>query len=329
MFNKLMRLLRRPAPVGPPPSSPDENLYRVLAENNSDVLCRIGPDLLIKYASPSAQRVFGWPTGELIGRYFHEFTPREDLALIAAAKERERVQGEAGQVTLRFRRKDGTMMWVEATGRPLLDPVTGIYDSVVSFRDATARYQLQQQLAAQAVTDGLTGLANRRAFDEAFDCEWRRTLRERSTMSVLLLDVDHFKKFNDTYGHQVGDDCLRAVAGAVRSVIHRPGDLAVRYGGEELALILSGTDAAGAAAVAELARQAVQALQIPHSGNTEGGGVVTVSIGAATAVGVDRLAIKMPDGLLSIADQALYRAKRGGRIRAESALVSAPGELAA
>jgi diguanylate cyclase (GGDEF)-like protein len=137
--------------------------------------------------------------------------------------------------------------------------------------------------ATLALTDGLTELANRRAFDEALDREWKRTLREGSQISLLLLDLDCFKEFNDHYGHQVGDDCLRAVARAVAGVV-RATDIAARYGGEEIAVILPSTNTGGSVEVAEKVRSAVEALQITHEGNPEGGGWVTVSVGVATAL---------------------------------------------
>lgn len=172
------------------------------------------------------------------------------------------------------------------------------------------------KLELAANTDGLTGLSNRRRFDEALQTEWRRSARERTPLSLLLLDVDRFKAFNDRYGHQAGDDCLRAVAAAVGACARRPGDLAARYGGEELAMVLPGTDEEGAAHLAELVRSAVEALGLQHEDNGECGGVVTVSVGCAT---LSPQPISSPDTasrtLLKEADRMLYEAKRGGRNR--------------
>lgn len=171
-----------------------------------------------------------------------------------------------------------------------------------------AELRTTQQLRLLAFVDGLTGLGNRRQFDVALEREHGRALRGRTPLALLLLDVDHFKSFNDTYGHQAGDDCLRAIAFAVQAAVHRPGDVAVRYGGEEFAVLLPRTDEAGAAAVAEGIHAGVAALRLAHAGNPHGR--VSVSIGAAL---VRPMAGTPPGALVRAADQALYRAKDGGR----------------
>jgi diguanylate cyclase (GGDEF)-like protein len=175
-----------------------------------------------------------------------------------------------------------------------------------------------------ALTDGLTGLLNRRAFDEALALEWKRTVRYGSQISLLLLDLDYFKRFNDQYGHLAGDDCLRAVAAAVRGAV-RDTDRVARYGGEEITVILPSTLAAGAAAAAEKIRSAVEALGIRHEGNGKCGGQVTVSIGVATAfVRQSEPMEGMPEALIHAADNAMYKAKREGRNRVVTALLIVP-----
>jgi diguanylate cyclase (GGDEF)-like protein len=188
-------------------------------------------------------------------------------------------------------------------------------------RDITERklLDLEEKLSELALTDGLTGLANRRAFDEALNMEWKRTFRVGSQISLLLLDIDRFKQFNDNYGHQLGDDSLRAVSIAVRNAVRREIDIVYRYGGEEIAVVylaLPCTDSVGALAVAETVRKAIMDLRIPHMKNSEGGFMVTASVGIATALARDGGTMKMPESLLLSADQALYRAKH------EAAIVS-------
>jgi diguanylate cyclase (GGDEF)-like protein len=175
-----------------------------------------------------------------------------------------------------------------------------------------------------AMKDGLTGLANRRSFDETLEREWSATSRDGTQMSLLLLDVDHFKLFNDSYGHQVGDDCLRAVAAAVVAAV-RPGDIVARYGGEEMAVILPRADAACAERVAEKVREAIVALALPHAARPQGG-TVTASIGVATAVACIGGTMRMPEALLASADTALYKAKSLGRNRVEAGLLLAPAD---
>ena len=177
-----------------------------------------------------------------------------------------------------------------------------------------------QELTRLSSLDGLTGISNRRQFDETLLREWRRLGRQGRPLSMLLCDVDYFKQFNDGYGHQVGDECLKAVARTLKDTLRRPADLVARYGGEEFAVILPDTEITGALQVAEAMRSAVEGLSITHS-YSKGGNVVTISIGVASTTpsrtGSDSSA------LLKRADDALYRAKQAGRNRIAAAVVSA------
>lgn len=156
--------------------------------------------------------------------------------------------------------------------------------------------------------DGLTGVANRRRFDEYLLQEWQRMAREQQPLSLILTDIDHFKAYNDTYGHQAGDDCLKQVAQAVESVAKRTADLVARYGGEELAVILPNTALVGALTVAEEIREQVAALHIRHSRGVNGW--VTLSAGVASLIPNP---LTSPDFLINSADKALYHAKANGR----------------
>ena len=160
--------------------------------------------------------------------------------------------------------------------------------------------------------DGLTGVHNRRFFDEQLAAEWSRAARNATALSVVLLDVDFFKRYNDHYGHQAGDDCLRRVAGALKTALKRPGDLLARYGGEEFVCLLPDTDRAGALTVAELLGEAVRAQQIAHAESTVLP-VVTVSLGVCSK---RQNHDATPAALLSGADAQLYIAKSLGRHRA-------------
>ena len=163
-------------------------------------------------------------------------------------------------------------------------------------------------LEALSITDGLTGIANRRCFDEALLVEWRRTARSCKPLALAILDVDWFKSYNDCYGHQAGDECLRKVAGVIQSHARRVGDLAARYGGEEFALIAPDTDLANMLSLAESIRTALESLALPHAESNYGR--VTVSIGVAAMVPNDE---PLPATLLRLADDAMYRAKAQGR----------------
>lgn len=169
-----------------------------------------------------------------------------------------------------------------------------------------------KELQRLSTTDGLTGIANRRLFDESLDREWRRCSRLKKPLSIVLFDVDHFKKYNDKYGHQEGDECLKLVAKEVARTAPRPGDLAARYGGEEFVLILAETDQEGACWVADLVRQNLSALNIPHG--ESGHKHVTISCGVTSVVPSDELSVGK---LVKSADIALYIAKEHGRNRVE------------
>ena len=172
--------------------------------------------------------------------------------------------------------------------------------------------QLQKashELRRLSISDALTNLGNRRHFEGMLDQEWMRALRSGTPVSLILLDIDYFKNFNDTYGHQVGDDCLKVVAEEIGWFARRPGDTSARYGGEEFVLLLPGTDLLQAAGIAEACRARVESLRIPHH-HSRVSTVVTVSAGLASLV---------PDAdscrrdLVEAADKALYKAKSGGR----------------
>lgn len=159
--------------------------------------------------------------------------------------------------------------------------------------------------------DGLTGIANRRRFDEYLDQEWMRAARGNKVVSLILIDIDHFKTYNDNYGHQGGDDVLRRVAQAIDQGTNRPGDLAARYGGEEFAIILPDTDPDGAEIVAEKIRQAVEKLGIHHA-HSSAADYVTISMGVASIIPREGI---LPSMLIVAADEALYEAKHTGRNR--------------
>ncbi len=182
---------------------------------------------------------------------------------------------------------------------------------VISHHDITQRKLAEEKADALARTDGLTGVANRTHFEEFLDQQWRRALRSGDALSVLLLDVDFFKPFNDHYGHQAGDECLRRVAAALQGVAERASDLVARYGGEEFVIVLGQSSVADAHANAQRSLDAIRDLAIDHE-YSDVAGVITVSIGVVTAVpryGDD------VSSLILAADEALYQAKNEGRDR--------------
>lgn len=177
--------------------------------------------------------------------------------------------------------------------------------------ESQERERLNRELERMAHQDALSGLANRRHFDLVLEREWDRLRREEQLLAVLFIDVDHFKPYNDTYGHGAGDACLAAIGSVLAMAARRPGDLAARYGGEEFVVLLPATDVDGAREVAERILDGIDALAMPHAASSVVGHV-TVSIGLAVRLPLAHLG---PSDLLAEADQALYAAKRAGRHR--------------
>jgi diguanylate cyclase (GGDEF)-like protein len=170
---------------------------------------------------------------------------------------------------------------------------------------------VNQELKRLASHDGLTQVANRRRFDEYLHQEWQRMLREQGSLSLILCDIDCFKLYNDTYGHQAGDDCLRQVAQVIQNAAKRSMDLPARYGGEEFAVVLPNTDEEGAIQVAQEIRKHVKQLEILHE-TSKVCSLVTVSLGVSTTI---PSVITSPELLINAADKALYQAKAAGRDR--------------
>ncbi|HTW85460.1 MAG TPA: diguanylate cyclase [Candidatus Sulfotelmatobacter sp.] len=217
-------------------------------------------------------------------------------------------------VPIRFAMQTLGTLRFEGVRDPANPVLVSLLDSCALFVGARLHHEgtlrNTRRYAELAFTDALTGLANRRRFDEALALEWTRALRERSPLTVLIADLDHFKAYNDTYGHAAGDLCLRQVGGRLGACVQRPADLAARYGGEEFVALLPDTDLKGGIALGERLRTELASLTLVHAGSSLGR--VSASIGVASIVPDSSIGAEQ---LLRRADEALYRAKRGGRDR--------------
>lgn len=198
---------------------------------------------------------------------------------------------------------------------------------LIQIFDVTSAVSRERILREQALEmrafshiDGLTGIANRRRYDECIEEEFRRARRNATLLALIMVDIDHFKNYNDNYGHQAGDACLKAVAAALNGALHRPGDLLARYGGEEFVVVLPCTDREGAYLIAENMRGAIEALNIRHAAS-DVADHVTISLGVAALIPYHSREL---DELQVAADKALYQAKREGRNRV--AVFDAPVE---
>jgi len=289
----------------------------------------------------ACERLTGVPAAEVIGtqehwRAFYE-SPRPCLADLVA-------QGRTAEVDALYVSHDdpsglvfgihaenwclmpclGTELYLAIDAGPIYDADGRLLAIIETLRDMTDHRRAQTALEQLATRDGLTGVANRRSFDEKLNNEWKRERRDLGALSLLMIDVDHFKRYNDTYGHQAGDRCLQHIAGALEQAVYRPGDMVARYGGEEFAVILTATDTEGASKVARRILDCIAKLAIPHSNGESGH--VTLSIGVSTLLphsGVTQ------ESLISSADKALYQAKHTGRNRFVTDSGACPGGVPA
>jgi diguanylate cyclase (GGDEF)-like protein/PAS domain S-box-containing protein len=305
-----------------------EARFRLLAEASEDVVVLADLNGDRRYVSPAVRSVLGWDPEELVGQNYSQIVHPDDVATLASLMETCLEEKPAGTLKCRCRRKDGIYIWMEASIRLHRDEVSGKAVGFVNVvRDITSRKAAEEELDRafrlvenQAMIDGLTGIANRRRFDETMDREWKRAMRDHTPLSLLMIDVDHFKLYNDIHGHISGDACLREIASAAQGVLHRSSDLLARYGGEEFIVVLPSTDSDGAQLLAEQIRSAVELRSLPHSGNPPHA-VITVSVGCATSI----LDYDSPrNSLLQAADDALYVAKSAGRNRIEVAEARLP-----
>jgi diguanylate cyclase (GGDEF)-like protein/PAS domain S-box-containing protein len=293
-------------------------LHNQVMENSNDAILITDFDGQRKYFSPAVKKLTGWGVGKLANSSFVELAHPDDRERVEQTL-RELREGKPGAlIEYRIRKWDGSYFWIEGNLRVIHHARTGKPIGILDFsRDITERKCLEQKLQdaytaveALATIDPLTNIANRRLFDRAIAKEWSRAQRDRRPLSLLMLDVDLFKDYNDLYGHPCGDQCLKVIAQTAMEVARRAGDLAARIGGEEFAVILPNTSAADAKQLGIEVCMTLRRVNLPHEGNSPG--YVTVSIGCATLVPEPDMSLSK---LIEIADEALYRAKRTGRNR--------------
>ena len=287
--------------------------YRLLANNIADIIILIDARSLLRYVSQSVEPVLGLRPNDLLGKSCFDMIHPEDRESVRSATARLNGIDTVSTVVFRTFRADGTLAWVESKFKLATapsDPAQTEFLCVI--RDVTERKrmedeltQLNRRLTQLAATDGLTGLTNRRTFDgfllRQYEC--------CDEISVLLLDIDSFKGYNDTYGHQAGDRCLQAVAKVIGDATANTSGLSARYGGEEFAVVLPDTEEDAALKVAEAIRLTVRALAIPNSISSRGHITISVGVASRTRSTLDEAA------LVGEADTALYEAKRLGRNR--------------
>ncbi|RZA32226.1 MAG: diguanylate cyclase, partial [Lysobacteraceae bacterium] len=278
-------------------------------------LMLIGADGRIQYANRASERVLGYKEAELAGRPLSTLLS-EPAANDYAAYFDKRDGLPDDLVSARCRgTREVLLLQADGSVRPMDLNLSAMAQDeqlhVVLLHDISHHKQSETALQRAALVDPLTGIANRRQFDACLEKEWQRAIRTARPVSLLVLDVDHFKLFNDLLGHAAGDQCLQSVAGTLEAHALRATDLAARYGGEEFVLLLPDTTHAGAATVAESIRAGIERLRVPNPRSTTSD-YVTVSIGAATFIPTQFDDIR---SLFLAADRAMYEAKAAGRNR--------------
>ncbi|MBD2040559.1 diguanylate cyclase domain-containing protein [Microcoleus sp. FACHB-672] len=310
-----------------------EERYRSVIAAIAEGIVLVQANGRISACNASAERILGLSTRQIMGRNYTALrwrAIREDgspfpmeyhpvtIALRTSVPQSNAIMG--------LHKPDGRLIWISINCQPLLQAGETLPHAVVaSFSDITARQRAEaalqkanRELERLATLDGLTQVANRRRFDQYLSQEWVRLGREMKPLSLILCDVDYFKNYNDTYGHQAGDDCLQQVARALNRTLQSSAHLLARYGGEEFAIILPNTNAETAFTLAEALRLAVQQLKIEHAKSSVSQ-YVSLSLGVAAIIPTQEFS---PKTLISVADKALYLAKNQGRNRIASATFS-------
>lgn len=323
-----------------------EKQYRTIVDTVSDIIMRLGTDQKIEFVNP-AVRFLGYDPSEMVGQPIEKFVTKVDgveyeEGLISQIATRGVGPMATNNLEVNFLVEKESTLWEQNKSIPVLMDAFGLWDvpeemvfkrgveknflgtlciarnitEVKAVEEELLRTQARligavEELKELTTQDALTKIANRRFFDDYLEKEWKRAQRDQGPFSIVMIDLDYFKLYNDTYGHQQGDKCLRDVATVINEGMQRPADMAARYGGEEFALILPETNSKGAVGLAEKLCKSVYDLNIEHK-NKSDEPRVTISLGTATAI-----ANKENNffDLIAQADKALYTAKDMGRNR--------------
>ncbi|MFW1677970.1 sensor domain-containing diguanylate cyclase [Pontibacter sp. JAM-7] len=300
----------------------DSEVYKTLLESTKAIPWKIEWETLtFSYIGPQIESLLGWERNswKSIDDWIERMHPddREAVVNFCIAQSRD---GQDHEADYRALTQDGSYVWLRDVVHVVRDEQGDTIALIGFMFDITERksteqrlLQLQQELEDLSYSDALTGIANRRMFNSILDMEWGHALRCRQPLSLIMLDIDCFKQYNDHYGHLKGDECLKQVAEILKSVVRRSNDFIARFGGEEFALILRDTDAETAGAMAERCREQVLLQHIPHAAS-DISEVLTISLGVSSTVpspGDDMT------GFIETVDKLLYQAKEQGRNRVE------------
>ena len=296
----------------------DWGVYKTLLESTKAIPWKINwQTKQFDYVGPQIEKLLGWPQNSWLGAmdWIERIHP-EDREYTANFCIRQSENGVDHEADYRAMKADGSYVWIRDVVHVIRD-VNGVTTDLVGFMfDISERKRMEEELLtlnrkleAWSHQDGLTGAANRRQLEKTLDAEWARAKRSKAPLSLVVFDLDHFKQYNDRYGHVKGDECLVQVADAIRQMPMRSTDLFARYGGEEFVLVLPQTQAEAAVHLAEKCREIVSGLQIQHRGSAING-IVTISVGVSTMIPAEDSPYT---ALIERADNLLYQAKQNGR----------------
>jgi len=302
-----------------------EEIYKTILMASPDDITIADLSGNVIMVSEAGNRIFGYDPCEGPGMSVMDFIVPEDHERARANIVKMIHENYPGPNEYRAVRKDRSCFDIEVNNSLIRDRQGNPVRMVLIVRDITNRKKAQQQIQIlvrqleierdlaqrNSLTDSLTGLSNRRFFDTVLQAEFSRYTRSDTQLSLILIDVDHFKNYNDHYGHLAGDDCLRQIARTLKAVVERGTDIVARYGGEEFVVILPGTNRQGAATLAGRIAESVRALALPHA-TSDTSGYVTISLGVASTA--DHV-LADSSQLVALADQAMYQAKHNGRNR--------------
>jgi diguanylate cyclase (GGDEF)-like protein/PAS domain S-box-containing protein len=297
-------------------SRKNEDLYRFITDNSTDIISYINPNGVYEFMSPSCTQLLGYTQNEIENQNMFAFIHPEEMEEIAKTFAEAKSHIDFASLTHRYKKKDGSFLWLETNARTIRNINQELEGVVTVSRDISKRMEKEEKLLKTnemlqylSNYDPLTDIPNRRYFEQTLKDEWNRTMRQSLPLSLLMIDIDNFKKYNDSYGHQAGDICIQQIAKGIKMTLKRPGDFVARFGGEEFVVLLPETDLKGAQYIGESLLSTMKKLQIPTE-VSEISNYVTLSIGCATLV---PSAQHKPDDLIKQADKNLYTAKEAGK----------------
>ncbi len=293
--------------------------FKRIIETSIEGILVFDKEYKITFSNNKMATMLGYSLDEMLGRTYLSFFPNDQLD-IYDEQNALRKRGESSVYEVKLKSKDNKNHWFLVSASAILNDDGEFEGSFAMLTDITKRKEVEllleesnRKLTELSNTDSITGIANRRCFDTTLEHEYNRLSRSKLQLSVIMFDIDHFKEYNDYYGHVMGDECLRQIGAVLSSCISRSVDLAARYGGDEFACILPDTDLKDALKIAEKIRKSINSLKIEHKKSIVAN-YLTISMGVLT---VNYSSVKSITEIIDSVDKLLYKAKDAGRNRIE------------